>query len=239
MNSKARFHLARYTCIISPMHGSALNTRSNDFIRTYIERVTSWVIVRGESGVAGEGRVVGLPKFHSWGKCTMPLTNINLDWMSNHSSGLWIILHYEGPLFRILGCNGAKLAWSASFGRHVSCKFACCLLNHINSNSKYIPVCFLSCWTNGCGCDTYWGFLTCGTNGCGCGTYWGFLTCGTNGCGCDTCWGQVGGYPPWWYSCVPGIVPGSIWMGGCGMVKQGGRGGWRRELKCYEYMSWH
>ena len=21
-------------------------------------------------GVAGEGRVVGLPKFHSWGKCT-------------------------------------------------------------------------------------------------------------------------------------------------------------------------
>ena len=29
--------------------------------------------VRGESGVAGEGRVVGLPKFHSWGECTMPL----------------------------------------------------------------------------------------------------------------------------------------------------------------------
>ena len=29
--------------------------------------------MRGEGGVAGEGRVVGLPKFHSWGKCTMPL----------------------------------------------------------------------------------------------------------------------------------------------------------------------
>ena len=48
--------------------------------------------MRGDSGVAGEGRVVGVPKFHSWGKCTMPLTNINSDWMSNASSGLRIIL---------------------------------------------------------------------------------------------------------------------------------------------------
>ena len=39
--------------------------------------------MRDDSGVAGEGRVVGVPKFHSWGKCTMPLTNINSDWMSN------------------------------------------------------------------------------------------------------------------------------------------------------------
>ena len=44
--------------------------------------------MRGDSGVAGEGRVVGVPKFHSWGKCTMPLANINSDWMSNASSGL-------------------------------------------------------------------------------------------------------------------------------------------------------
>ena len=44
--------------------------------------------MRGDSGVAGEGRVVGVPKFHSWGKCTMPLMNINSDWMSNASSGL-------------------------------------------------------------------------------------------------------------------------------------------------------
>ena len=53
--------------------------------------------MRGESGVAGvagEGRVVGEPKFHSWGKCTMPLTNINSDWMSNASSGLCINLCY-------------------------------------------------------------------------------------------------------------------------------------------------
>ena len=64
--------------------------------------------MRGESGVAGEGRVVGVPKFHSWGKCTMPLTNINSDWMSNASSGLCINLHYlyyAGPLSCILGCN--------------------------------------------------------------------------------------------------------------------------------------
>ena len=33
--------------------------------------------MRGESGVADEGRVVGVPKFYSWGKCTMLLTNIN------------------------------------------------------------------------------------------------------------------------------------------------------------------
>ena len=50
--------------------------------------------MRGDGGVAGEGRIVGVPKFHSWGKCTMPLTNINSDWMSNASSGLRIILCY-------------------------------------------------------------------------------------------------------------------------------------------------
>ena len=50
--------------------------------------------MRGDGGVAGEGRLVGIPKFHSWGKCTMPLTNINSDWMSNASSGLRIILYY-------------------------------------------------------------------------------------------------------------------------------------------------
>ena len=28
--------------------------------------------MRGDGGVAGEGRIVGVPKIHSWGKCTMP-----------------------------------------------------------------------------------------------------------------------------------------------------------------------
>ena len=56
--------------------------------------------MRGDGGVAGEGRVVGVPKFHS---------NINSDWMSNASSGLciilvsYIILYYAGPLSCILG----------------------------------------------------------------------------------------------------------------------------------------
>ena len=62
--------------------------------------------MRGDGGVASEGRVVGVPKFHSWGKYTMPLTNINSDWMSNASSGLCIIyIIYAGPLSCILGCN--------------------------------------------------------------------------------------------------------------------------------------
>ena len=62
--------------------------------------------MRGEGGVAGDGRVVGVRKFHSWGKCTMPLTNISSDWMSNGSSGcVLFILYYAGPLFRILGCK--------------------------------------------------------------------------------------------------------------------------------------
>ena len=53
--------------------------------------------MRGDSGVAGEGRVVGVPKFHSWGKCTMPLTNINSDWMFNASSGLCIMAYGSTP----------------------------------------------------------------------------------------------------------------------------------------------
>ena len=46
--------------------------------------------MRGDGGVAGEGRVVG---FHSWSKCTMPLMDINSDWMYA-SSGLCINLYY-------------------------------------------------------------------------------------------------------------------------------------------------
>ena len=62
--------------------------------------------MRGDSGVAGEGTFVCI---HSWDKCTMPLTNINSDWMSSASSGLCIILlfilYYAGPLSYILGYN--------------------------------------------------------------------------------------------------------------------------------------
>ena len=57
-------------CNISSKHGGALNTH-NDFICRCIECVTSrkrknslGVAVR-DDGVTGEGRVVGVPKFHS------------------------------------------------------------------------------------------------------------------------------------------------------------------------------
>ena len=41
--------------------------------------------MRDDSGVAGEGKFVGVPKFHSWGKCIMLS-------MFNASSGLCINL---------------------------------------------------------------------------------------------------------------------------------------------------
>ena len=73
-------------------------------VKKWIPILNTWRHVRGQialgvaprcdGSVAGEGRVVGLSKFHSWGKYTMPLTNINSDWMSNASSGLCIILVY-------------------------------------------------------------------------------------------------------------------------------------------------
>ena len=57
--------------------------------------------MRGKGGVAGEGRVVEETKFHYWGKCTMPLTNINSDWIS--------IFIYAGSLSCILVCNVAVI----------------------------------------------------------------------------------------------------------------------------------
>ena len=45
--------------------------------------------MRGEGGIAGEGKLVGVPKFYSWGKHTM-----QSDWMSNASSALCINLYF-------------------------------------------------------------------------------------------------------------------------------------------------
>jgi len=39
-------------------------------------KIASEVALRGDGGVAGERRVVGGPKFYSWVKCPMPLTNM-------------------------------------------------------------------------------------------------------------------------------------------------------------------
>ena len=47
-----------------------------------------------------KGELLVYQSFIPGGKCTMPLTNINSDWVSNASSGLCIILFiYVGPLF--------------------------------------------------------------------------------------------------------------------------------------------
>ena len=35
-------------------------------VHSAIRKITSGVAVRGDSGVAGEESVVGVPKFHSW-----------------------------------------------------------------------------------------------------------------------------------------------------------------------------
>ena len=40
VNRRHAFILTLYACIISPKCGSVLNTRSNNFIRMYIEHVT-------------------------------------------------------------------------------------------------------------------------------------------------------------------------------------------------------
>ena len=67
---------------------------------------------KNEDGVAGEERVVGVPKFHSWGKCTMLLTNINSDWITNASSGLCINLCYLFMLFMLF----TRVLYFASLG---------------------------------------------------------------------------------------------------------------------------
>ena len=58
-------------------------TCSNNFMRMHIERVSMKIpfgTLRVDGCVDGEGKLVGVPKFHSWDKCTMP-TNIQSDWM--------------------------------------------------------------------------------------------------------------------------------------------------------------
>ena len=95
MNSQASLYTRALHTIISQKHGSMLNTHSNEEgilnVRRHVSgKIASGVSVRVDGGVAGEGRAVCVPKFHSWGKRTMPLTNINSDWMSNASSGLFI-----------------------------------------------------------------------------------------------------------------------------------------------------
>ena len=50
--------------------------------------------MRGDGGVIGEGRVVGVPKFHSLGKCTMPLTQIGCPMLPLTCVLTYIILYW-------------------------------------------------------------------------------------------------------------------------------------------------
>ena len=60
--------------------------------------------MRGDNCVAGEGRIVGVPKFHSWGKCTMLLTNTQSYLMSNALSCL-CIMFFPIPTINPLTAN--------------------------------------------------------------------------------------------------------------------------------------
>ena len=84
-------------------------------------KIASWVAVRGESGVAGEGRVVWCTQVSFLGKCTMPLTNINSDWRSNASSGLTyttILYNHNGRVHMMVetitednACSSYLVTW--------------------------------------------------------------------------------------------------------------------------------
>ena len=60
-----------YKCVRQVTYGYSI-----DDITTWscVNIVTLILNMRGDGGVAGEGRLVGIPKFHFWGKCTMPFT---------------------------------------------------------------------------------------------------------------------------------------------------------------------
>jgi len=54
--------------------------------------------VRDEGGVADEGRVVGVPKFHPWGKCTMPLC-VSRRTISPNMTNVWMLhLHQHSDV---------------------------------------------------------------------------------------------------------------------------------------------
>ena len=109
-----------YSCvtrvITSPKLSSAFNSHRNGL---YIGILNAWRHVRERitsellwgvtvHGVAGERRVVGVPRFHLWGKCTMPLTKLISTQVGCPTFPLareLYYLYYVGPLFCILGCN--------------------------------------------------------------------------------------------------------------------------------------
>ena len=91
-------------------HSSMLNTCSNDFIGRHNACVTShkheksWHHCELMQLVKGS-LLIHHAKFHSLGKCTRPITNIQSDWVSKGFSSLCIIYLHKSPLIHILVCN--------------------------------------------------------------------------------------------------------------------------------------
>jgi len=110
------------------------------------------------------------PKFHSRGRCTIVLTNMNSDLRSNPSSGLCInlyYLYYVDPLFRNLGCNVDPL-FHVLGCNHVDPLFRTLGCNHVdplfcilgcNQSTNYDKCCrivYLSdCSSDGIACNTH------------------------------------------------------------------------------------
>ena len=66
--------------------------------------------MRGNGAVAGERRVVGVPKSHSWGKCTMTLLYyIILYYIILYYIILYYIILYYIILYYIILCTSFKL----------------------------------------------------------------------------------------------------------------------------------
>ena len=99
--------------------------------------------------------IVGKPKFHSWGRCTMALTKMHSDLRFNLSSWPVYYLYYVDPLFRILGLHvtccsnyfGSWLRhWSVSHsdsdpGHRSSFHLRCAVLEKKKWKSSYwLPV---------------------------------------------------------------------------------------------------
>ena len=126
--------------------------------------------------------LVGEPTFHSWGRCTIALTNMNSDLRSNPSSGLCINLYHlyyvdplfcnlgcnVDPLFRTLGCNHVDPLFRTLGCNHVDPLFRTLGCNHVD------PLfCILGCnqWTNYDKCCRIVYLSDCSSDGIACNTH--------------------------------------------------------------------
>ena len=70
--------------------------------------------------------LVGEPKFHSWGRCTIALTTMHSDLPTSGLCINLVILYYVDPLFHILGCN--YIMWVLYFASWGVIYYVTCIL---------------------------------------------------------------------------------------------------------------